>query len=122
MCVSNTTGTIYPVERVLAEETDRLCVLSFVIDGVQPKDIEQALDRKGIAVRSGDMDARPLLEALSARRLTPWPTRWRSWRWCEACPSASVVHPTPDLFPHPPADGCCTSLPSREAWQAGGDG
>ena len=50
--------------RVLGAESDRVSVVSFLGDGVDPKDVEKELDRRGIAVRAGDMDAKPMLEAL----------------------------------------------------------
>lgn len=50
--------------RVLGAETDRVCVVSFLVDRVPSKDVEKELDRRGIAVRAGSLDAKPMLEAL----------------------------------------------------------
>lgn len=50
--------------RVLGHPAERISIVSFVLDGVRSKDIEQALDRQGIAVRAGTLDAVPMLEAL----------------------------------------------------------
>ena len=59
-------GRLAPVPgvRVLGDRADRISVLSFVVEGRDPKEIEQALDRDGIAVRAGSLAAAPLLKAL----------------------------------------------------------
>ncbi len=49
---------------MLGEGTERISVLSFTVDGVPPKEVEKELDRRGIAVRAGGLDAAPLLKAL----------------------------------------------------------
>ncbi|AKJ04786.1 cysteine desulfurase/selenocysteine lyase [Archangium gephyra] len=53
-----------PGVRVLGAETERISVLSFTVQGVPPKELEKELDRRGIAVRAGELDAEPLLKAL----------------------------------------------------------
>jgi cysteine desulfurase/selenocysteine lyase len=44
--------------------TERIGVLSFVVDGVQAPEVVAALDRKGVAVRGGDLASLPLLMRL----------------------------------------------------------
>lgn len=53
-----------PGVRVMGDGTDRISVVSFTLEGVPPKDVEKELDRRGIAVRAGDMDAKPMLDAM----------------------------------------------------------
>jgi cysteine desulfurase/selenocysteine lyase len=53
--------------RLLGHPAERISIVSFVVDGMRSKDVEQALDREGIAVRAGTMDAVPMLEALGVR-------------------------------------------------------
>ena len=50
-----------PGVRVLGDPKKRLSVLSFVVEGMSASAVEKALDREGIAVRSGDLAAQPLL-------------------------------------------------------------
>jgi cysteine desulfurase/selenocysteine lyase len=50
--------------RLLGCPRERLAIVSFNIAGKSAKDVEQALDRQGIAVRAGDLSAQPLLKAL----------------------------------------------------------
>lgn len=50
--------------RVLGHPTERMSIVSFVVEGRSAKDVERALDRQGIAVRGGTLDAVPMLEAL----------------------------------------------------------
>ncbi|MFL6213336.1 MAG: aminotransferase class V-fold PLP-dependent enzyme [Blastocatellia bacterium] len=50
--------------RVLGSPAERLSIISFVIDGKSPKDVEKALDAEGIAVRAGKLAAQPLLKAM----------------------------------------------------------
>ncbi len=50
--------------RVLGAETERISVVSFLVDGGPSKNVEKELDRRGIAVRAGSLDAKPMLEAL----------------------------------------------------------
>ncbi|HEX9953035.1 MAG TPA: aminotransferase class V-fold PLP-dependent enzyme [Rubricoccaceae bacterium] len=66
--------TAYAVERmsavegvrVLGDPADRISVVSFVVEGHEPSDVAAALDREGIAVRAGNLEAEPLLKALGA--------------------------------------------------------
>jgi cysteine desulfurase/selenocysteine lyase len=53
-----------PGVRLLGNPIDRISVLSFVAEGHDPKELEKALDREGIAVRAGNLEAAPLLRAL----------------------------------------------------------
>jgi cysteine desulfurase/selenocysteine lyase len=53
--------------RLLGHPAERISIVSFVIEGRPAKEVEQALDREGIAVRAGTMDAVPMLEALGVR-------------------------------------------------------
>ncbi|HKG57899.1 MAG TPA: aminotransferase class V-fold PLP-dependent enzyme [Candidatus Limnocylindrales bacterium] len=50
--------------RILGAPTDRIAVVSFTVDGMPAKDVEQALDREGIAVRAGTLESQPQLRAL----------------------------------------------------------
>lgn len=50
--------------RVLGEPAERLSIVSFVVDGMPADKVAQALDEEGIAVRSGTLEAQPLLSAL----------------------------------------------------------
>lgn len=57
-----------PGVRVLGDPLDRISVVSFVAEGKDPSEIEQALDRDGIAVRAGNLEAAPLLRALGVEK------------------------------------------------------
>jgi cysteine desulfurase/selenocysteine lyase len=57
-----------PGVRVLGDPADRISVLSFVVEGKDPSDVEKALDRDGIAVRAGNLEAAPLLRALGVEK------------------------------------------------------
>ena len=57
-----------PGLRVLGNPADRISVLSFVAEGHDAKDIEQALDEDGIAVRAGNLASAPLLRALGVEK------------------------------------------------------
>ena len=48
--------------RILAETAQRSSVLSFVVDGVHPHDIGTILDAEGIAVRTGQHCAQPVMD------------------------------------------------------------
>jgi cysteine desulfurase/selenocysteine lyase len=50
--------------RLLGHPAERISIVSFVLDGVKAKDVEQALDQQGIAVRAGTLDAMPMLAVL----------------------------------------------------------
>jgi cysteine desulfurase / selenocysteine lyase len=50
-----------------SEACDRVSVFSFVINGVPALDIVRALDEQGIAIRGGDLAARPLLNRLGVQ-------------------------------------------------------
>ncbi len=53
--------------RVLGSPADRISIVSFVVEGQQPSDLEKKLDKKGIAVRAGKLAAEPLLRALGVK-------------------------------------------------------
>jgi cysteine desulfurase/selenocysteine lyase len=53
-----------PQVRLLGAPADRISVISFVIEGQDPRETEQALDQHGIAVRAGNLEAEPLLKRL----------------------------------------------------------
>jgi cysteine desulfurase/selenocysteine lyase len=55
-----------PRVRVLGRPADRICVVSFVVEAMEAKQVEKALDAEGIAVRAGKLAAEPLLKALGA--------------------------------------------------------
>ncbi|HEY0012941.1 MAG TPA: cysteine desulfurase [Allosphingosinicella sp.] len=57
-----------PGVRILGDPADRISVVTFVVDGQDPSDVEQALDQDGIAVRAGNLEAAPLLRALGAEK------------------------------------------------------
>jgi cysteine desulfurase/selenocysteine lyase len=54
--------------RVLGDPADRISIVSFVVEGQDPSKLEKKLDRQGIAVRSGDLAAAPLLRALGVEQ------------------------------------------------------
>jgi cysteine desulfurase / selenocysteine lyase len=49
---------------VLGDSKDRVSVVSFVVAGKPAGDVSKALDADGIAVRSGKLEAEPLLRKL----------------------------------------------------------
>ena len=51
-----------PGTRVIGEARDKTGVLSFVIDGAHPHDVGTILDREGIAVRTGQHCAQPVMD------------------------------------------------------------
>jgi cysteine desulfurase/selenocysteine lyase len=50
-----------------SDANDRVSVFSFVMDGIPALDIVRALDEQGIAIRGGDLAARPLLNRMGVR-------------------------------------------------------
>jgi cysteine desulfurase/selenocysteine lyase len=48
--------------RVIGEATNKAGVLSFVMDGVHPHDIGTILDREGVAIRTGQHCAQPVMD------------------------------------------------------------
>jgi cysteine desulfurase / selenocysteine lyase len=50
--------------RILGAGTGRVSIVSFTIDGVKPQEVEKALDREGIVIRSGMLNARILMRRL----------------------------------------------------------
>jgi cysteine desulfurase/selenocysteine lyase len=50
--------------RIVGKARDKVSVLSFVIDGIEPNKIEESLDQEGIAIRSGTLSAQPLIHLL----------------------------------------------------------
>jgi cysteine desulfurase/selenocysteine lyase len=57
-----------PSVRILGDPADRISVVSFVAEGKDPGELEQAFDRDGIAVRAGNLEAAPLLRALGVEK------------------------------------------------------
>src|ERR1035441_829270 len=53
-----------PVLRLIGTAPDKVSVLSFVLDGYQPEEVGQALNRDGIAVRAGHHCAQPILSRM----------------------------------------------------------
>ena len=51
-----------PGSRVVGEAREKTGVLSFVIDGVHPHDVGTILDREGVAVRTGQHCAQPVMD------------------------------------------------------------
>jgi cysteine desulfurase/selenocysteine lyase len=54
--------------RVLGNPAERISVVSFVVEGQDPKETEQALDEHGIATRAGKLAAQPLLRAFGVEK------------------------------------------------------
>ena len=50
--------------RIIGDVTNKVSVISFVIDGVHPQDLAILLDNQGIAVRTGHHCAQPLMQCL----------------------------------------------------------
>ena len=48
--------------RIIGKAKDKTAVLSFVVDGIHPSDIGTLLDQMGVAVRTGNHCAQPLIE------------------------------------------------------------
>ncbi|HXG86836.1 MAG TPA: cysteine desulfurase [Vicinamibacterales bacterium] len=53
-----------PGTRIVGEAADKTGVLSFVIEGVHPHDVGTILDREGVAVRTGQHCAQPIMDRL----------------------------------------------------------
>ena len=53
-----------PGMQIVGNAKDKIGILSFVIEGVHPADIGFLLDRQGIAIRTGDHCAQPLMDRL----------------------------------------------------------
>ena len=53
-----------PGLRLIGTAPDKVSVLSFVLDGYQPEEVGQALNRDGIAVRAGHHCAQPILRRM----------------------------------------------------------
>jgi cysteine desulfurase/selenocysteine lyase len=50
--------------RVVGAAADKVAILSFVLEGAHPADIGFLLDRQGIAIRTGEHCAQPLMRRL----------------------------------------------------------
>ena len=48
--------------RLFGTVEDKVCILSFIIDGVHPHDLGTILDHEGIAIRAGHHCAQPLMD------------------------------------------------------------
>src|SRR5688572_27832592 len=51
-----------PGTRIVGEARQKTGVLSFIIDGVNPHDVGTILDREGVAVRTGQHCAQPIMD------------------------------------------------------------
>jgi cysteine desulfurase/selenocysteine lyase len=51
-----------PGVRIVGEARERVSVLSFVMDGVHPHDIGTVLDNEGVAIRTGQHCAQPVMD------------------------------------------------------------
>jgi cysteine desulfurase/selenocysteine lyase len=51
-----------PGLRILGESSDKVSVISFVVDGVHPHDLGTLLDHEGIVIRAGHHCAQPLMD------------------------------------------------------------
>ncbi|MFU8784670.1 aminotransferase class V-fold PLP-dependent enzyme [Aliidiomarina sp.] len=54
-----------PAMRVVGAAADKVAILSFVLEGAHPADIGFLLDRQGIAIRTGEHCAQPLMRRLN---------------------------------------------------------
>ncbi len=52
---------------IFGPEKNKLGIISFNVKGVHPHDVSSVLDRKGIAIRSGNHCAQPLMEELGIK-------------------------------------------------------
>jgi len=52
-----------PGMRILGEAKDKICLVSFVIEGAHPLDIGTMLDFEGVAIRTGNHCTQPLMES-----------------------------------------------------------
>ncbi|HYH13878.1 MAG TPA: cysteine desulfurase [Flavisolibacter sp.] len=59
-----------PGLRIIGRAKQKISVISFVIDNVHPQDIGILLDNRGIAVRTGNHCAQPLMDRLCIRGTT----------------------------------------------------
>ncbi len=67
---TSTTSSTYATERVrsvaglriIGEARDKAGVLSFVMDGVHPHDVGTVADREGVALRTGQHCAQPVMD------------------------------------------------------------
>jgi cysteine desulfurase / selenocysteine lyase len=59
-----------PGLRIIGRAKNKISVISFVVDGTHPQDIGILLDNKGIAVRTGNHCAQPLMDRLCIRGTT----------------------------------------------------
>jgi cysteine desulfurase/selenocysteine lyase len=50
--------------RIIGDVTDKVSVISFVMEGIHPQDIGILLDNQGIAVRTGHHCTQPLMKRL----------------------------------------------------------
>jgi cysteine desulfurase / selenocysteine lyase len=50
--------------KIIGAGSERISVLSFTVDGIEAQDVETALDRDGIIVRGGQLNARLLMQRL----------------------------------------------------------
>ncbi len=50
--------------RLIGRATNRVCVMSFILEGIHSADIGMLLDQQGIAVRTGNHCAQPVMEHL----------------------------------------------------------
>jgi cysteine desulfurase/selenocysteine lyase len=53
-----------PDLRIIGQSQNKTAVLSFVVEGIHPYDLGTLLDQMGIAVRTGNHCAQPLVESL----------------------------------------------------------
>lgn len=52
---------------IFGPKKDKLGIISFNVKGIHPHDVSSVLDRKGIAIRSGNHCAQPLMEELGVK-------------------------------------------------------
>jgi cysteine desulfurase/selenocysteine lyase len=66
------TGQLEQIEglRIIGRAKQKISVISFVIEGTHPQDIGILLDNRGIAVRTGNHCAQPLMDRLCIRGTT----------------------------------------------------
>jgi cysteine desulfurase/selenocysteine lyase len=54
-----------PGVRLIGTAPDKICILSFVVDGVHPHDLGTILDSEGVAIRTGHHCAQPLMDRMN---------------------------------------------------------
>ncbi len=59
-----------PHVRLIGTASNKVSLISFVIDGVHPHDVSSIFDREGIAIRAGHLCAQPLMKRFNVSALS----------------------------------------------------